>query len=147
MGHPLPWSDNFAVGHTQLDAQHRRLVELINDIDAVVRFATNPDRLAALIELLRLSAREHFRQEGAILWEIKSGTYEPMKGQPRTSRFLEAMAETAFDEHILEHAAMLDRFEAIVVASADTLCEALKTWFIDHVIKQDSQLRAIFQAM
>ena len=143
----MHWSDNFAVGHPLLDAQHRRLVELINDIGAAFRLATLPDRLAALIELLHLSAREHFRQEDAIMWEIKMGTYEPMKGRSRPSRLVEAMAEAAFDEHIAEHAAMLTRFDAIVAAPADTLCEALKAWFVDHVIKQDSHLKAIFQAM
>jgi hemerythrin len=147
MGHPLPWSDHFAVGHPLLDAQHRRLVELINDVCAAVLSATNPDRLAPLIELLHLSAREHFRQEDAVMWEIKMGTYEPMKGRSRPSRLVEAMAEAAFDDHIAEHATMLTRFDAIVETSADTLCEALKAWFVDHVIMQDAHLKSIFQAM
>ena len=147
MGRSFHWGDSFAVGHPLLDGQHRRLVELINDIDASVRAATNPRGLPALMELLRITAREHFRQEDAILWEIKMGTYEPLKGRARTSHLVEAMANAAFDEHIAEHATLLVRFDAIVKASAETLYEALKAWFLDHVIKQDAHLKAIFRAM
>jgi hemerythrin len=147
MGNPLPWSENFSVGHPLLDAQHRKLVELINDICAATLSATNPDRLAALIKLLRVTAQEHFRLEDAVMWEIKMGTYEPMMGRSRPSRLVEAMAEAAFDEHISDHAMLLTDFDAIVGAQVDLLCDALKVWFIKHVIKQDSHLKAIFQAM
>ena len=33
----LPWSENFAVGHKVLDAEHRRLVDLINEVADAVR--------------------------------------------------------------------------------------------------------------
>jgi hemerythrin len=147
MGNPLPWSENFAVGHETVDKQHRRLVELINEIDAALEAAKVAARLPHLVKLLRLSAEEHFREEDALLWEIKMGTYGPIEGRSHPSRSAEAMANTAFDEHIAEHAAMLARLDAIVGASPDALSNALKSWFVDHVIKQDSHLKAIFQAM
>jgi hemerythrin len=147
MDRPLPWSEAFAVGHAVLDAQHRRLVELINDVGAAVRSKMNPERLVELLKMLRVAVEEHIRQEDALLWELKSGTYEPMKDRLRTTYFLEAMAEAAFDEHMAEHKTLLTRFNAIVSAPVDTLCELLKAWFLDHAIKHDAHLRAIFQAM
>jgi len=147
MDGPLPWSETFCVGHTGLDAQHRRLVELINDVGAAIHPKMNPEHLAALLRVLRVAVEEHIRQEDALLWELKSGTYEPMQNRPRTTYFLEAMAAAAFDEHMADHKTLLTRFNAIGSAPVDTLCELLKAWFLDHAIKHDAHLRAIFQAM
>src|SRR5271169_2734489 len=147
MERALPWSETFNIGHPQLDAQHRRLVDLINEIGAAIRAKKKAERVASLLKVFRLSAQEHFRQEDAILWELKTGTYKPPQGQALPSHVLGAMAEAVFDGHMAEHASLLDRFDAIVAAPAETLCETLKAWFLDHVIKQDSHLKTIFQAM
>jgi len=144
---PLLWSDNFAVGHAGLDAQHRRLVELINDVDAAIHSKNNPAQLADLLKALRDAAKEHIRQEDALLWEIRSGTYESAQDRSRTPHFLKVMAEAAFDMHMADHATLVARFDAIVGAPADVLCDTLKAWFLDHAIKHDSHLKAIFQAI
>jgi hemerythrin len=144
---PLQWSEEFAVGHAGLDAQHRRLVEIVNDIEAAVHSKKKPERLADLLKVLRKATDEHIKQENALLWEIKSGTYGPLKDRPRTPHFLRAMAEAAFDEHTAEHATLLVHFDAICSAPVDELCEALRAWLVVHAIKCDSRLKAIFQAM
>lgn len=144
---PLLWKESFSVGHADLDAQHRRMVEMINDIAAEVRSKKGPERLAVKLKMLRAEAEEHIRQENAVLWEIKSGTYEPLRGRSKSQRFLTAMADAAFDEHLREHAALLLRFNALGGAPVDKLIEMLKTWFVDHAITHDSHLKAIFQAM
>jgi hemerythrin len=33
----LPWEDEFAIGHEGLDAEHRRLVDAINEINIAER--------------------------------------------------------------------------------------------------------------
>jgi len=144
---PLQWSEEFAIGHAGLDAQHRRLVEIINDIEAAIRSKKNPERLANLLKVLRQATDEHIQQEDALLWEIKSGTYGPLKDRSRTPQFLRAMAEAAFDEHRAEQPTLLVHFEAICSAPVDELCEALRAWLVVHIIKRDSRLKAIFQAM
>ncbi|HXP73123.1 MAG TPA: hypothetical protein VN823_03190 [Stellaceae bacterium] len=78
---------------------------------------------------------------------MKNGTYEPLKGRPRTHNLARALANTAFDAHIAEHASLLERFDDMVRALIDHVCESLKVWFVDHVIKQDAQMRTIFQAL
>jgi len=147
MSNPLPWSENFAVGHDAVDRQHRRLVELINEIDAALDAAKVAARLPHLLKLFRLTVEEHFRQENALLWEIKMGGYAPSPDRPRTPRYLEAMAEARFDEHMAEHAKLLTRFDEMTREPPETLGETLKAWFVDHVVKQDSHLKTIFQAL
>ena len=143
----LPWSANYEVGHPELDAQHQGLVDLINDIDSAVASPENPRDIADLLTSLRAAAVEHIRSENAVLWEISSGTYQPLRERPRTPHFLKAMAEAAFDTHIAEHDALLAQLDAIIEGPVDGLREALKAWFVTHAIKHDSHLKTIFQAM
>jgi len=147
MSRLLLWSDNFAIGQETLDAQHRRLIDLINGVDAAVRSDRSLDQLPVLLRALRAATEEHMQQEDALLWEIKSGVYAPLQGRPQTRHFIKALAETAFDQHIAEHAVLLARFDALVAGAVDTVCDVLKAWFVDHAVKHDSYLKVIFQAI
>jgi hypothetical protein len=82
----LPWSESFAIGHKVLDAEHRRLADLINEVADAVGSKASPEQIAGVLRVLRSVTVEHLRQENAILWELKSGTYEPLKGRtPRAA--------------------------------------------------------------
>lgn len=145
MEKPLQWTDSFSVGHELIDKQHRTLVQLINDLAAAV--PTNGGRTAPILKSLGRAVREHFRTENAILWEIRMGTHDGVRNSAKARSLVAAMAGTVFDEHIVEHNRLLDRFDEIVSAPLETLVETLMAWFVDHVIKQDSHLKTIFQAM
>jgi len=147
MARGLPWSENFAVGQAQLDAQHRRLVELINEIDRTIHCQKDLGKLPALLKTLREETEEHIRHENALLWEIKSGAFAPLQGRPQTPHYLKSLAEAAFDDHMAEHATLLARLDAIVLGPIQSLCDPLKAWFVDHAIKHDSHLKTIFQAL
>ena len=147
MGQTLPWRESFAVGHPGLDDEHRRMVALINDIAAAAEDDWGADAFSELLERLRKVTEEHFRNEDVILWELRSGTYAGLRDRVRTPPFIKAMAEAAFDEHMAEHASMLGQMDAVRTLPRDALCETLKTWFVEHAIRHDSQLKAIFQAM
>jgi hemerythrin len=141
---PLLWHETFTLGHPVLDAHHRKFVELINDIGTAVHLKDPPAPCADLLKALRQVVREHAREEDAILSELRSGMYEPLRSRPQIPK---AMADAAFDVHFAEHKTMLDHFDVVVLAPFDTLCESLKVWFLDHVTRHESPLKAIFQAM
>ncbi len=147
MGQSFPWRESFATGHPGLDDEHRRMVALINDIAPAVDAGAEADGFSDLLEQLREVTMEHFRNENTILWELRSGTYAGLRDRPRTPPFVKAMAEAAFDEHMAEHQSMLKQMEELRALPRHALSETLKTWFVDHAIKHDSQLKAIFQAI
>jgi hemerythrin len=147
MPRSLVWNENFAIGQAAIDAQHRRLADLINGIDAAVHAGAGLDQLPVLLMALRAATDEHIQREDALLWEIRSGVYAPLQGRPRTQHFIKALAATAFDQHMAEHATLLPRLDEIVVGTLDTICDALKAWFVDHAIRHDSYLRVILQAI
>jgi len=121
------------------------MVALINDVISAIE--KTPERIPDLLTKLRTATREHVQNENALLWELRSGTYAALQGRARTAPFLKAMAEAAFDEHMAEHDMWLGRIDDTHDLPPDTLAETLKSWFLDHAIKHDSKLKAIFQAM
>ena len=142
----LTWSESFAVGHEALDGEHRSLVDGINEIVASARDAQHPERLASALRALRDKAIRHISGENALLRELKSGTYE-LRGRLQAPHVLKAMADSAFDLHMAKHDELLARLDAIIAGPVDALDDSLKTWFVDHAIKHDLPLKAIFQAV
>ena len=80
-------------------------------------------------------------------WELRAGTYEGLKLPPPARRVIAGMATNIFDTHMAEHAALLERFQEIMQTPLETLGDTLKSWFLDHAVKQDAHLKTIFQAM
>ena len=67
---------------------------------------------------------------------------------------LKAMSNAVINEHIAEHAQALLKLGSIIhtfKAETDTaeprLSFDLRDWFIEHAIKRDAHLKAVFQAM
>jgi hemerythrin len=147
MGELLPWSESFAVGHGVIDGQHRELIRHINALNEAARNPGDPERMALLLKTLRRAVEDHFRTENSILWELRSGTYEGLKRSAAAKRAIAGLASTVFDDHIAEHTTLLERFEEIVRSPLELLGERLRSWFVDHAIKQDAHLKTIFQAL
>lgn len=129
----LIWRDAWLLGIEPLDADHRRMVQLLNAIlcdgpegatgsaaPAATQTVPIAERMQALIDHLR----NHFARE---------------------ETFLEAIEYPAFESHKREHA--MEMAELIDVARSHTergapcvgaeAAEGIKRWFFDHVIAED----------
>ena len=144
----LCWQEAYAVGHLALDLEHRRLVALINDISGVRATADGPKSLLDLSNAFYLASLEHFRHENSVMRDLIVGAYLlPGAGAPRV-----AIREAAINDHRAEHAQALISLESRLqsfFAGGDrqglTLASVLRSWFLDHVIKHDAQLKEVFQ--
>ncbi len=121
-------------------------MRLINDVDDAARKLI-PEYLTPLLKTLGRAVEDHFRTENSILWELRNGTYEGLKHSPPARRLVAGMATDIFDAHMGDHASLLGRFEEVARAPRDVLGDMLKSWFVDHAIKQDAYLKTIFQVM
>jgi hemerythrin-like metal-binding protein len=142
----LKWIEAFSVGHAALDAEHRDMINRINqlcaDLDAKEDMTLKHPDLRALTQ----AVKEHFDHEGAVLKEVVSGTSASIPAK--------TVGETMMNEHVSAHERALADLHAIVGnikrSSLDRLpdyCDDLTKWFVDHSIKYDSHLKTVFQAM
>jgi hemerythrin-like metal-binding protein len=72
----FPWDDNFNIGLPEVDAQHRRLVDLINRLAAHVAFGLNKIELDKIFDELVAYTDYHFATEEAVWHEYLAGDTE-----------------------------------------------------------------------
>ncbi|MCU0833543.1 MAG: hemerythrin domain-containing protein [Chromatiaceae bacterium] len=129
----LVWRDAWLLGIEPLDADHRKMVALLNavlcdagaesgEIAAHRETQTTPigERMQALIDHLR----DHFVREETFLEAIEYPGFEQHKG-----------------EHALEMAELVDVARSHAERGAPCVgveaADGIKRWFFDHVIAED----------
>lgn len=134
---PFPWSDAFAVGEDGLDAEHRRMVELINEICIRAEERSQVSN-GPLLRVLQMVSETHFRNEEAILARIAAEIDQ---------RHLQTVVRHAIGQHAWAHRRELDMLQDLVGCTDNReLCEKLKSWFVYHVIREDAQVKTILQS-
>jgi hypothetical protein len=86
---PLPWSESFAVGDKELDAEYHCMLALIKQI-CLTREAKPEASVLTLLREPQLITKQHLEREEALLQEIASGMVKIAKGcgkswRPRSS--------------------------------------------------------------
>jgi len=125
----LEWSEGFRVGVSALDEEHRRLLDLINELHKDCQQGRSRASMLRLEEHLR----SHFVHEESLLESI---------GFPEVNGYRDS------------HALTLDRIAHFSVSAPDAGDEALphqvldfmKAWFIDHVVSRHLLSRPYFAA-
>ena len=122
----IQWTKALEVGHPSIDTQHRRLVEILNEVmDGMTKPGAATTITHVLKELIDYT-KTHFAMEDKL-----------MTG----SRYPDATA------HRGEHAELIGKIEALeadlksgkqMVGSKTVMF--LRTWLLDHILKTDKKL-------
>ena len=132
----FPWTPNFETGLAEIDAQHRRLVELLNVLVSHLAFGSDAPTLNRVFDDLKDYAATHFATEEGV-W------HEQLTGDPW---------ETA---HQVEHADFVARVMEIKSGEErrpldDVLAEIvtfLTHWLALHILESDRRLAMAVHAM
>ena len=123
----LVWREAYAVGVELLDAQHREMVRLINQ----VLDPAAGDRAGARLDALIAHLRRHFVTEEVFLRAID---------YPLTEEHLR--------EHALQMAEFVDLRRGIGRGSGAIGAEAraeIRQWFFNHVVAEDRRFGAYYR--
>ena len=130
------------MGHAGLDAEHQRLLGIINQIHESEAGSAS-SRTLNLLGALYLTAMEHFRHENSLMRDIIVGAYLPHDGCKKIS-------EATINEHCAEHARALIELENMLYGHPPDdrahLAARLRLWFVDHATKHDAHLRTFFRS-
>jgi hemerythrin len=126
----LSWHDRYLLGHAEIDAQHRKLFELVNHFDDVIQMDM-ADELGRIVDDLVAGAVAHFKFEEAVLEQIgfpdRSGhskMHEELIGQLRQTR-----AKMKAGGHV----------------SAKSVARFLVDWLTYHILREDMEFKAYLQ--
>lgn len=122
----IQWRDNFSVGFEPIDAQHKLLIKMINDI--YVALETNEvsrEKIDHFLDMLLLYTETHFEYEEKIM------KFAGFNGH---------------DKHARVHQEMILRTQGLSLAMdvdpgehMHRLLKVLVDWLINHIIIEDQQ--------
>lgn len=119
----VEWKPQYSVGVLEIDAQHRRLLEVINQLHDAMKTGGNSRALTVVVNELVGYTRYHFAFE---------------------EKMLEDAGYPDLDEHRRKHRAMVGQVEAFreaAVAGGATvsmkLMNFLKDWLTKHILETD----------
>lgn len=121
----VEWKDEYSVGLESIDSQHKKLLNLINQLQTAVDYSTGEEfEREALDELVNYT-KTHFTYEEGLMKDNGYPDYEPHKAQH------EKMVKHV-EEVLLEY----EKNQDTAMSNATTF---LKDWLINHINGTDKQ--------
>jgi len=120
----INWTDDYSVGIESIDKQHKKLIEIINELNKSVAFGESDTMLAkTFVDLLNYT-KQHFAYEEQLFEQYN---YQQSR------------------EHITQHKKLLQQvFELKNQYQTDPsaslgleLIQFLRSWLINHILKSD----------
>jgi len=125
----LNWSEDYATGDKEVDAQHKQLFQYLADLEAHMQSGADDAYVKRFLDTLGLYTRSHFCYEEICMRVKKCPVAEKNKDQHK--KLLDA------------YTTFCQRFE-IEGASEDLLRrlhDFLHSWLVNHILKIDTHLR------
>ena len=123
----LSWSDQYLIGHTTIDAEHRELFRLINDFHSRWSEGHQRQEIGQVLNRLVQYAELHFQHEEGIM---------AAAGYPQLATHKQAherLYETIYTLH-RDYAEQGRRLEQ------DTM-KFVKNWLVEHILNNDYAFR------
>ena len=124
----IVWSDEFSIGHEVIDAQHKKLVAMINRLITTSRVATGSETISEILAEMSDYVRVHFDTEEKLMERINYPRIEDHKAQHRAFQMKTAA---------LIRSASLNAESVPVV-----LLNYLRNWLTQHILKADMEFKA-----
>ena len=122
------WKDGFNIGIEEIDQQHRKFLEYLNECHRYVQSEGETEVDAAMILKLKGYAKAHFKFEEDLMT-----AYDYQKK----------------DQHIRQHeyfvsqiAKLEDKGAAHPDKAAEGLLAFLRDWFLSHILERDREFAA-----
>ncbi|WP_202319866.1 bacteriohemerythrin [Archaeoglobus neptunius] len=121
----ISWSDKFSVGVKTIDEQHRKLVEMLNELHGAMKIGKGKEALSNILESMFDYAKEHFATE---------------------ERYMEKYSFPGTVKHKSEHKEFVDAatdFYTRYLGGSATSIEVynfLQKWLVNHILNTDKKL-------
>ncbi|CCG40301.1 bacteriohemerythrin [Magnetospirillum molischianum] len=120
----IDWDSSLETGVAEVDADHRNLVRLVNDLDKMLSQGVDSTRFGSVIDTLIDYAENHFRLEEEMLAQL---------GYPDIADHAESHVGFAHQLGAMVAGCIIDPGPASIARLRDHL----HTWLIDHILRED----------
>ncbi|QHI73282.1 bacteriohemerythrin [Aminipila terrae] len=119
------WNSSYSVGVSQLDFDHQKLLEMINQLHKAMSIGQSKVMIAQLISNLKNYTLTHFKNEESYLAQINHPTLNDQKKQ-----------HAAFTDKINEFESELEKGN---ITLAMQVMHFLNDWLLQHIMERDMQ--------
>ncbi len=124
---PIVWSNDFSIGDDEIDSQHKRIIDLLNQLIDSKDLLSDPQGLGELLNSLMAYSREHLEYEEKLLKKINYPQFD--EHQKFHQKYLAFVSELCVD-HFTNGTSSLDQVNRF-----------LKYWWEDHILIEDMQYK------
>lgn len=122
----IEWTRDLEIGEASVDAEHRGLADLVNELHAAMQRGHGRRVLASVIERLQRYAEQHFANEERIMRETGFPGIEAHVAEHRR-----------FTEQVRHYAEDLGSTRPHLVIEVQSY---LHRWLLDHIRRSDREL-------
>ena len=131
----FPWDPNFDTGITAIDAQHRRLVELLNLLASHIAFRSDLPQISEVFDALSEYTIYHFETEEAIWREYLPDDPAEVSHRATHDGFVQEIARLRAEQ----------RTRPLSIVVEDTL-GFLARWLASHILETDRYMAYVVKA-
>jgi hemerythrin len=124
----MAWTDNLSVSVMEIDNQHKRLIDLINNLYDAMKMGKGKDVLSVTLDELAAYSVEHFSAE---------------------ERYMQKYSYDGYTAHKAEHDAFIQKvtefkqgFEAGKALLSIEVMNFLRDWTVNHIAEVDTRFGA-----
>jgi hemerythrin len=121
----ITWSNSLSVGIPEMDRQHQKLVQLLNDFHQAMTDRSAKEKLGKTIAALVEYTQTHFKEEEALLSSIR---YDGLEAQRK-----------AHAQFVSEVKGLEAKAKAGQVLVASEVMKLMWGWLQTHIMKMDAQ--------
>ncbi|GAB6051698.1 hypothetical protein JCM17960_05180 [Magnetospira thiophila] len=126
---PIQWTADLALGHPQIDHDHRVLVDMLNRVESQIEVGASSGALEEVLVGLNKYVSEHFAREERIMEETGYSMIESHKGQhQRFTAKIKSLTEAYQSEPASVNLSQLHAF--------------LSDWLLTHIQITDQTILA-----
>lgn len=133
----IAWNESLALGDPAIDADHRRMIALIADLEAAAGGAFAVADVAGILRELAQLCREHFTREEALQ---RAAGYPDADGHRTAHEMLMKRLESVR----AHYEGGCDEVRSGIVR---TLGDSLATWLVNHILDADMAFKPYVAAM
>ena len=123
----IKWSEKYSVNNFLIDSQHKKLIDIINELHTAMKVARGSEIMQTIFDELIWYTREHFRTEEQIMLKFNYSGYNEHKAE-----------HEKLTEKVLKLQKDFKEGKALITMETMTF---LKSWLIDHIEGTDKKYK------
>lgn len=126
----LVWNESISVNHADMDADHRNLFKIINNLCEAMRMGQGETVLEKMLTNLEDYSKNHFSREEQFLRE---------SNHPDLS--IQIQQHKLFSDKVLDYKKVFQSGDKIIALE---MLQFLSDWLVNHIIKVDMNYKVEF---